>query len=79
MIDGGIENRQLMVDAPFELSVVMMPAAGGENRAFRVGGREAADGFGAALRNLEIVKPELEKTLSVFHFPPGVFDQSIDT
>jgi hypothetical protein len=77
-LNGEIENTQLFFDAPVKTAMVLMAAAGGENRATRILAEELRDSAGAHSRIGQIVEAELEEVLAGLGFALGLLEQARD-
>src|SRR5689334_12003311 len=71
-----IENFQLILDAAVKSAMVLMPPAGGEDRAIRVTTQKLADHPSAGSRVGQIVETKLEEILSRFSFAGCLFEKT---
>ena len=78
MIDGGVQNRQFVFDAALETSVVVMAAAGGEERRLWMRGEKRLDRGKTLFGLVEIIEPKLEERFPVLDFPFGMLQQGFD-
>jgi len=84
-IDGGsavvhreVQDRKLLFDAAVELAVILVPAAGGQDKAAGELIEKSAHGPRARARVVKEIQSKLEKGLASAGLSAGVFQQGRD-
>ena len=71
-----IENFELFFNAAVEFAVVLMAAAGGQNRAGGVTFEKLRDGAGAGHGVRQVVQTELQEVLAGLGFSPRLLEKT---
>ena len=75
--DRGVQNADLVLDAPVEAAVILVAAASGKNLALRVAGEQMTHHTNTLLRIVQVVQTEFQESLSGVDLMTGLFQQLV--